>query len=373
MTVTVADMAGLMNRLAPPELAESWDNGGLQAGSYGWSADHVRVALDPSFDVIADACAAGVNLLITHHPLLLSGVKSVDFDRMPGRAIQMAAEHRLSIFSAHTSLDSAAGGLNDVCAQRLGLTQTRILSGPRKPEYRKLAVFVPETHEAVVLRALEGTRAGIYGEYSCCSFTVRGTGRFKPSAGATPFIGTAGEVATADEVRIETIVAADDLAGVVERIRSVHPYETMAYDVFPLAGSVGKAQGMGRVGRLETPMTLAAFAGFVRDRFGAEQVRMAGDPDLTVASVAVCSGSGSSLMADFFASRADVFVSGEFKHHNGIAAREAGRGLVDAGHFETERLVVDLLVRRLRELAAEAGLTPDIQGVWQERNPFARI
>ncbi|MEW6077084.1 MAG: Nif3-like dinuclear metal center hexameric protein [Thermodesulfobacteriota bacterium] len=373
MTVTVADMAGLMNRLAPPELAESWDNCGLQAGSYGWSADLVWVSLDPSYEVIAAACAAGVNLLITHHPLLLSGIKNIDFESMPGRAIRLAAEHRLSIFSAHTSLDSADGGLNDVCAERLELTETRVLASPRQPDYRKLAVFVPETHETVVLRALEDTPAGVYGAYSCCSFTVRGTGRFKPSAGASPFIGTAGEVATADEVRIETIVAADDLQGVIERIRSVHPYETMAYDVFPLAGSVGKARGMGRVGRMKTPMPLAAFADFVKERFGADHVRMAGDPDLTVASVAVCSGSGSSLMGDFFASGADAFVSGEFKHHNGLAAREAGRGLVDAGHFETERLVVGLLVRRLRELAAEAGLTPAIQGVEQEKSPFLRV
>ncbi len=373
MTVTVADIAGLMNRLAPPDLAEPWDNCGLQAGSPRWPADRIRVALDPSYRVIADVCEDGADLLITHHPLLFSGLKTVDFERMPGNALKMAVENRLSIFSAHTNLDSAAGGLNDVCADKLGLKDIRVLDSPRMPEYRKLAVFVPLTHEGDVLRVLEDSPAGNYGAYSSCSFAVNGKGRFKPSAEASPFIGKAGEIAEADEVRIETIVAACDLRGVIERIKSVHPYETMAYDVFPLAGSVGTAQGLGRVGGLEKPMRLADLAGLVKQRFGIDHVKVAGDPELSVSSVAVCSGSGAGLMDRFFASSADVFVSGELKHHNGLAAVESGRGLIDAGHFETEHLVVDLLVERLRALAAEAGLAADIKGCQGEENPFRLV
>ena len=370
MTTTVADMTRLMNRLAPPDLAEPWDNCGLQAGSPLWPAKRVWIALDPSQTVIADACAAGIDLLITHHPLLFAGVKRVDFECMPGVALKMAADNRLSIFSAHTNLDSATGGLNDFCAGKLDLKDTRVLSSPRKPEYRKLAVFVPQTHEAAVLEALERTRAGNYGAYTCCSFTVQGKGRFKPSTDASPFIGTAGEVAVADEARIETIVAVEDLESVIDRIRAVHPYETMAYDVFPLAGSVGRARGIGRVGALAAPMSLAALAGLVKERFGIEAVRVAGDPDMNVSRVAVCSGSGASLMDDFLASPADVLVTGELKHHNGLAVRDAGKGLIDVGHFETECLVVDLLVGRLRELAAGAGVEAEIEGCRQERNPF---
>ena len=373
MAVTVADIAGLMNRLAPPDLAESWDNCGLQAGSPGWPANRIRVALDPSYEVIVSACEAGADLLVTHHPLLFSGLKRVDFTRMPGSALKMAVENRLSIFSAHTNLDSATGGLNDACAEKLGLQDIRVLDSPRLPEYRKLAVFVPGTHEDAVLGALEDSPAGNYGAYSSCSFSVNGKGRFKPSAEASPFIGSAGAMTVADEVRIETIVAAADLEDVVSRIRAVHPYETMAYDVFPLAGSVGRAQGLGRIGALEKPLTLDALAGLVRERFGVDHVRVAGASDLSVSRVAVCSGSGASLMDAFLASSAEVFVSGELKHHNGLAARESGRGLIDVGHFETEYLVVDLLVGRLRALAAGAGLDVDIQACQQEDNPFRRV
>ena len=373
MTVTVADIAGLMNRLAPPDLAESWDNCGLQAGSPGWPAEHIRVALDPSYEVVAAACEAGADLLVTHHPLLFSGLKRIDFERMPGSVLKMAVENRLSIFSAHTNLDSAAGGLNDVCAEKLGLRDIRVLDSPRLPEYRKLAVFVPLTHEEAVLGALEDSPAGNYGAYSSCSFSVNGKGRFKPLPGAAPFIGTAGEVAVADEVRIETIVAAADVAKVLSRIRAVHPYETMAYDVFPLAGSVGRAQGLGRIGVLEKRLTLTALAALVKARFGVDHVRVAGAPTLSVSRVAVCSGSGASLMDAFLASSAEVFISGELKHHNGITVRECGRGLIDVGHFETECLVVDLLVGRLRALAAEAGLATDIQACRQEENPFRLV
>lgn len=373
MAVTVADIVGLMNRLAPPDLAEPWDNCGLQAGSPGWPADRVRVALDPSYRVIAEACAAGTDLLVTHHPLLFAGLKRVDFERMPGTALKMAVENRLSIFSAHTNLDSAEGGLNDVCAQKLGLQNIRVLDSPRLPEYRKLAVFVPLAHEAAVLSALEDSPAGNYGAYTSCSFTVTGKGRFTPSAGAKPFIGKADESAVADEVRIETIVAADDVRQVVDRIKAVHPYQTMAYDVYPLAGSVGTPRGLGRVGTLETPTTLADLAELAKTRFNVDHVRCAGDPGLPVSRVAVCSGSGAGLMDAFMAASADVFVSGELKHHNGLAAVEAGRGLIDVGHFETECLVVDLLVERLRTLAADSGLKTEIQACAPEENPFRLI
>ena len=373
MAVTVADIAGLMNHLAPPDLAEPWDNCGLQVGSPGWPAERIRVALDPSCEVVATACEAGADLLVTHHPLLFSGLKRVDFDRMPGRVLKMAVENRLSIFSAHTNLDSATGGLNDVCAEKLGLRDIRVLDSPRLPEYRKLAVFVPRTHEEAVLDVLEDSPAGNYGAYSSCSFAVSGKGRFKPLDKASPFIGTAGKVAVADEVRIETIVAVADVEKVVALIRTVHPYETMAYDVFPLAGSVGRAQGLGRVGVLEKRLTLDALAARVKTCFGVDHVRVAGAPDLSVSRVAVCSGSGAGLMDAFLASSADVFISGELKHHNGLSAWESGRGVIDVGHFETECLVVDLLVDRLRSLVAEAGLAVDIQPCREERNPFRLI
>ncbi|MDY6905387.1 MAG: Nif3-like dinuclear metal center hexameric protein [Thermodesulfobacteriota bacterium] len=373
MPTTVARMMGLMHEIAPPKLAEPWDNCGLQVGSPGATVKKVWIALDPSLSVVTEACANGVDMLITHHPLLMGNVKTLDFDRMPGQAICKAAYSNLAIFSAHTNLDSVDGGLNDLCAERMGLLETRVLAEAKPEPYVKLAVFVPEDHEERILAALETTRAGTLGEYSACSFAVRGTGRFKPSDQASPFIGEAGQVTEVAEVRIETIVAARDVDAVVQVLKDAHPYETMAFDIFPLSGPVGNAQGLGRIGRLSAPMALADFAAHVKTAFNVNDVKVAGDPGMKVRTVALCSGSGSGLMRDFIASAADVYVSGDLKYHDGMTAVDAGRALVDVGHFETECLVVDLLEERLNGLAGEAGMDVLIEGFRAEKTPYTRM
>lgn len=373
MTATVGNIIRLMKRIAPPSLAEKWDNCGLQAGSVNWPANRIWTALDPSLPVVSAACAAGVDMLITHHPLYISPPQSLDFEKFPGNILKMAAESRLSIYSAHTNFDSVNGGLNDICASRLGLQEVRMLTTGESEAYCKLAVFIPAGHEADVLNALEQTRAGVYGEYSACSFTTPGTGRFKPSAGASPYIGQAGELTAVDEVRLETIVEKRDLADVVGVLKAAHPYETMAYDIYPLAGSINNPHGLGRIGELEKEMTLRSFAEHVRRQFAADSVRLAGDPDMAVKKVALCSGGGSGLLSEFLASPAQVYVSGDLKYHDGRTVADAGRGLVDAGHFETECLVVDAFLEMLTELARENKLDVNIEGYRKETNPFIRI
>lgn len=373
MSVTVKDMAGLMDHLAPPVLAEDWDNCGLQVGSFDAPVRSVWVALDPSREVVTAACEAGVDLLITHHPLFISPLSRVDTARMPGQAIAMAIQHGLSIFSAHTNLDSAAGGVNDICAERLGLLDCRVLAPSAGAAYFKLAFFVPESHEQTLLDVLAGTRAGTVGKYSCCSFASRGTGRFKPSEAADPFIGSAGEISRVEEVRIETVVEQSDLGTVVRLLKDHHPYETMAYDIFPLSGSIAPRQGLGRIGSLAEPMTLGELAREAKKAFGVDQVRVAGDVDTPVKQVAVCSGSGSGLMTAFLASGADVYVSGDLKYHDGVDAGAAGRGLIDVGHFGTEIPVVAVLVEKLTALAATADLPIKITEYTSERAPYVMI
>jgi dinuclear metal center YbgI/SA1388 family protein len=289
---------------------------------------------------------------------------------MPGKVLALAATHGLSIFSAHTNLDSAEGGLNDRCAECIGLQGLRVLSGSGQADHVKLAFFVPVEHESRLLETLAATSAGTLGCYACCSFSVRGMGRFKPLDGASPFIGRVGEITRVEEVRVEAIVAARDLKGVVDALKKAHPYETMAYDVFPLAGGIGSMQGLGRVGELERPMTLQSFADHVKQRFAVDRVGVAGDLSLPVKTVAVCSGSGSSLIRDFLSSGADVFVSGDLKYHDGMTVSAAGRGLIDVGHFETERLVIDLLVKKLTDEARRAGFDVQVAGYTGERNPY---
>ncbi len=372
MTLTVADVARVMEMIAPASLAEGWDNVGLQVGAKDWPVRKIRVALDPAPKVVAEACREGVDLLITHHPLLFKPLKNIDFASDEGAVIQAACESRLSIFCAHTNYDSARGGLNDLFAERVGLKEVAPFTAkpPLAEAARcKLVFFVPTEYAKRVKEALFATEAGRIGEYSCCSFSSRGRGTFVPSEGAKPFSGNRGALAQSDEIRVEVIVERGQVGEVLSRIRPVHPYETMAYDIYPLL-SCQDVPGIGRTGSLEKPMELERFAAEVKKRLGLPSLRLCGDRNLVVESAAVCTGSGAGLLKDFFSSGAQVYITGDMRYHDARAIEEAGLGLIDVGHFASEHLIVDALTQRLREHFLTEGVDVDVTGSELEREPF---
>jgi len=372
MTVTIADIMGIMEEIAPSGLAEDWDNPGLQIGQKDWPAEKIRVALDPLPEVVWDACAANTNLLITHHPLIFKPLKYIDFSTPSGSVVHMAARHHMGIFCAHTNLDSAADGVNDMLAACIGLRDRKVLGEEIREKICKLVVYVPAEYEEQILKALSETRAGRIGRYSCCSFRNPGTGTFRPEPGAKPFSGKIGEIFHASEVRIEAVVREQDAQNAVKHIRAHHPYETMAYDLYPLSGEEC-GQGLGRTGVLDQEISLKEFALKMREIFGLSTVKFSGRPDLRVRKVAVCSGSGSGMMRDFLASSAQVFVSGDLHYHNARDAEAAGRGLIDIGHFASEHLIVAILAERIRAIAAEKNMPVTVEICKTEKDPFVYL
>lgn len=103
-----------------------------------------------------------------------------------------------------------------------------------KLQYVKIVVFVPKTHADVVRRAMGDGGAGKMGFYSHCSYSSVGIGRFKPLEGAHPSIGNVGKLAEVEEERIESICERSKAKGVIAAVRKVHPYEEVAFDIFPL-------------------------------------------------------------------------------------------------------------------------------------------
>ncbi len=369
MAVTVADIIRRMEKLAPTGLAEKWDNVGLQVGQMSWSVDRVSVALDPLPQVVDAACASHTDLLITHHPLTLSPYKTIDFDTPLGAIIQQAAQNHLAIFTAHTNLDSARGGLNDLLASRLSLKNpTRLLPAETSDDC-KLVVYVPIEYEQTVLRALFEAGAGTIGGYTSCSFRNRGTGTFKPGPDAQPYSGARGTLSQADEVRIEAIVQKRQLTQVIAHVRQHHPYETMAYDVYPLV-SIEAPEGLGCIGEFENPIELEPLAVKVKAMMGLPAVKLAGRPDLKVKRAAVCSGSGASLLPLFLAADAQVFISGDWRYHDARQVEASGRGLIDIGHFASEHIVVKDLARRLQAELEDAGLPVIVDACDLEKDPF---
>jgi GTP cyclohydrolase I len=285
MSTTVADIVKIMNRFAPPWLAEEWDNVGLQIGDLRWPVRRIWTALDPTLEVINAACKEDVDLLITHHPLFFRPIKSIDFHSPHGSIIKTAIQHQLAIFSAHTNLDMVRDGVNDVLARRLGLKSIKILQ-PHKGEQQ-----------------------------------------FKADG-------------------------------------------DMTHDISPAIGNEVE-HGIGRIGSLDKTRRLTSLAVIIKEKLNLNFVKVAGNPELKISQVAICSGSGSSLMKAFLASNAQVYISGDIHYHDARDAESANRAIIDIGHFASEHLMVEALAQQLAKILPEEEIKAAIKACTIEKDPFS--
>lgn len=369
MEAKVFDIIKAMETIAPIWLAEEWDNVGLQVGRKDWPVRKIWISLDPGPDVVNDACRNDVDLLITHHPLIFHPLRSIDLNTAVGAIIQQAVRHQLAIFAAHTNLDNAIDGLNDVLAQRIGIKNLKVLGNVSASENYKLVLYVPVAYEQQILNSIFETKAGEIGSYTCCSFRNKGTGTYRPGSSSEPFVGNVGEITHADEIRIEIVVRKSDLNSVIEQVRKNHPYETMAYDIYPLIKNEDR-QGSGRIGDLDESTGLISFARSIKEKLGLNSIKVAGNPDLTVKTAAVCTGSGSSLMNNFISSGAQVYISGDLRYHDARAVEAANLGLIDIGHFASEHLIVDVLADRLKKVLSKHEIYVKVEAYGLENDPF---
>ena len=372
MAATVADIAGWMESIAPRKLAEDWDHVGLQIGQRDWPVKKIWVALDPTSAVIEAAAAHDVDMIVTHHPLIFRPLTQLDPSDPTGAIIAKSLSSRIAIFVAHTNLDSAAGGLNDLLCERIGVDPLHPMQSSPNQSFYKFVVYAPREHEAAVLKALADGSVGTIGHYTDCTFRMKGIGTFRPSDAAKPYSGSSGKLTHADETRIEALVSAVDLPRIIEQVRNAHPYEEMAFDVLPTVAP-GQGVGLGRIGDLRRPDTLEAFARTVSRALDLSSVRVAGSPELMVRRVAVCSGSGSSLLSAFLSSGAQVYVSGDLKYHDARTAEAAGVGLIDIGHFASEHIVVETLRKRIKSAFGETHPDVVVEAYRFEREPFRQV
>ena len=371
-TARLADLIGLLNSLYPPDLAEEWDNVGLQVGDPAAEINRVMVCLDAEEIAIAEAERVGAQVVLAHHPLLHRPLKRLTPGDETGRVLFRAIRSGIAVVGAHTNLDRAADGLNDWLAERIGLQESQPLERPKIGNFYKLVVFVPAGHEVELMDALFAAGAGQIGDYDRCSFRARGTGSFRGKDTTTPFIGRPGQFEETEELRLETIVPADRLSRVLARMFKTHPYEEVAYDLIPLAND-RTGVGLGRVGRLPSPLSLEALAAQVRERLAVPAVRLVGEPQRLVSKIAVCGGSGASLLGDAIRQGADCLITGDVKYHEAQRARAEGMALIDAGHFATERLMVVELAKRLRQVCGEQQLPIEVLEMTAEQDPFVTV
>ncbi|MDD4238724.1 MAG: Nif3-like dinuclear metal center hexameric protein [Desulfotomaculaceae bacterium] len=369
MPVEISEIICLIEKTAPPYLAETWDNSGFQLGEPGDKITRVLLALDVTTAVAAEARKKGAGLIISHHPLFFKPVKTIRYDRPEGELIRYLIAHQISVYAAHTNLDLVEGGVNTALAQILGLKDLSILQVAGREEYFKLAVFVPLGHLDQVRSAISETGAGWIGNYSHCTFASPGTGTFKPLAGTNPFIGNIGEIEQVQEIRLETLVPANRLNGVLQAMSKAHPYEEVAYDLYRLENPSG-AYGLGRVGTLPQAMPFGLFAERVKDALGLVTLRFGGALDETVSKVAVCGGSGADLWEAALSCGADTLLTSDFKYHTAQQILANGLKFVDPGHYGTEAVVLPSLQNYLRSRCRDLNMDVEIILSETKTDPF---
>lgn len=358
-TPSLRDVVALLHRRYDPRTADSWDHVGLVCGDPDERVEQVMFAVDPVDVVVDEAIADGVQLLVTHHPLFLSGVHGIPADHFKGRVVHRLVRAGIGLLAAHTNADNARPGVSDAIAGALGVVGV----GPLEPleaepdPVDKYVVFVPTGDTEALIDAMSAAGAGRIGEYDRAAFFAQGTGTFRPLAGANPAIGAVGRVERVDEMMLQMVAPRRRRAQVLAALRSAHPYEEPAVEVIELADEQS-GRGGGRVGDLSEPMALAAFAELVAATLPAtaQGVRVAGDPGREVRRVAVCGGSGDSMLGAANASGADVYLTSDLRHHRASEHLEAGGcALVDVAHWAAEWMWLPQAARLLEQDAAEAG------------------
>lgn len=367
----LSDLVGIINKIAPPAFAEEWDNSGLQIGDPSAPVSRIMVALDPASAAVDEAIKNSCQLLVTHHPLIFSPLKRISTADQTGMLIYRAIKAGLGIASLHTNYDVASGGVNDLLAVALGLEESKPLRVTAKDELLKLVVFVPVSHEDALLEAILPL-SGYPGNYGDCSFRITGVGTYRPLVGSTPFIGTVGKREMVTESRIEILLRSSALKPALKALRSVHPYEEPAFDLIPLKNE-GAVLGLGRIGELRSPLAFDQFCSLVKNRLGLPSLRISGTIDNKVSRVALCGGSGASLLREAARQGADVYVTGDVKYHDAREAETLGIAVIDAGHFATERLMIEGLSNRLRLELATLKMEAEVIPCLAEKDPFANF
>ncbi len=334
-----------LNQFAPWDLAESWDNVGLQVSRSDQSVSKVMVALDLNEQVIQEGLNCQVDGFVVHHPLIFKSLSEVNLGTPIGRCLEQLIKHRFFLIAAHTNVDKAADGLNQFLANEFGLTNIKLLEPcsniPSKRLY-KIVVFTPGEYVSTIRNAMVQAGAGVIGDYTDCSFKIEGSGTFRPGSQAKPFFGKPGEFSQVAETRLEMIVSENNLSKVSEAVLTSHPYQEPVMDIYPIQSPV--KHGMGRIGKLKEPLRLQDFCLLVKKKLSAKDIRVTGELDKTIHTLAICSGSGGSLLNKVLKNKADAFLTGELNYHDFLLAKDCNLAVLAAGHWATEYGFVNLMI-----------------------------
>lgn len=347
-----SDIVQLMEQWAPPYLIDEWDNTGFQLGDMEKEVNKIIVALDLDRQVLKEALEEKAEMIITHHPLIFKPLKAIRKQNYKESLIMDLIREDIVVYNAHTNLDLAVDGVNDELAKLLNLKNVQSLKVNYVEPLYKFVVFVPKSHASTIREVLGNEGAGFIGNYSHCTYNVEGIGTFMPLEGTSPYIGELNKLEEVEEIRIETIVEKKALKRVVAKVLEHHPYEEVAYDIYPLENK-GKSFGYGRVGEIARTK-LAEYLDLVKRQLNLDKLIVYGNLDKEISKVAVCGGSGATFIHDAYLKGADVYITGDVKYHDSQYANELGLTIVDAGHFDTEKVILPVIKKYIEEKTQKA-------------------
>lgn len=346
--VSVTAVCDFLAQLAPLDLAASWDNVGLLLGDRNAPVEKIMICLTVTPASAAEAIEAGVQLIVSHHPILFRPIQRLTADTPDGAMLHSLARAGVSVYSPHTAYDNCQGGINDQIAAMLGLSEVVPLRKGADAAQCKIVTFVPESDLEKVSEALFRAGAGRIGAYEQCSFRSSGTGTFFGSAATHPAVGQKERREEVDEHRLEVVCPKALLDAALAALRRAHSYEEPAIDIYPLKPK-NSAEGEGRVGRLKTHQSFGDLARIVKKNLNCSQVSLVGEESRMVQTVAIVCGSGGDFWQDVCRAGADILLTGEAGFHDCLAAQASGVGLIVAGHYATERFAMDSLAERIQK------------------------
>jgi dinuclear metal center YbgI/SA1388 family protein len=340
----VQDITSFLETLAPSVLQEDYDNAGLIIGAPSMECTGILVSLDATPEVIREAINKKCNLVVAHHPIVFRGLKKINGKNYVEEAVMTAIKNDIAVYAIHTNLDNVIHGVNGKIADLLGLVNRRVLA-PGSGQLKKLAVFVPVAHRDKLMDALFAAGAGHIGRYSECSFSVEGTGTFLAGEGTDPFVGEKGKRHAEAEHRLEVIFPSWLQSKVLSAMRSAHPYEEIAYDVYSIDNQYSET-GSGLLGDLPVPVSETDMLRKLSETFRVPVIRHTALIGKKISKIALCGGAGSFLTSAALAAGADMFITADIKYHEFFDA-EGRLVLTDIGHFESEQFTTDLLIDQL--------------------------
>ena len=361
---TTAQLIDAFNEFAPEHYANDWDNVGLLVGSETWEASRILLTIDLTEEVMQEAIQNKVSAIVAYHPPIFDTLSSVTDKTFKERIVLKAIEHSIAIYSPHTALDVARGGVNDWIAEGIGQGDVRAIApfGNLPPsEQCKLVTMCPEEHVEPIRSALASVACGRIGNYEQCSFTTKGTGAFLGNEHSNPVVGEAGELEVTPECKLEMVVSTSALSLAIQTLKQFHPYEEPVVEVYQLSERPHRAIGVGRRIHLDQEVQLDELARRVKKHLNIGYIRVApangvGDRSI-VKTIGLCAGAGGSVCQEAIAEGCEVYITGEMTHHQVVAALARGCSVILTGHTNSERGYLPTLKQLLEKHIEGASIT----------------